>query len=85
MNNQISSLSDIAELDDPLNILGCGSMTIIKKVTQKKEPLKYYAIKLIDKKNNIDTNNFYSVANLHKKLIHPNIIKYITSFEDNNY
>ena len=61
--------------------MGTGGFSSVRLVYHKNNPTKFYAMKKLYKKNEIEVEYILKELELHKSLKHPNIIKFYDCLE----
>lgn len=62
--------------------IGEGGYSKIKLIVHRDHPYQYFAMKVIEKGQQLDDNHIWTEISIHSKLSHSNIVKYFTFFED---
>ena len=65
----------------PNSILGTGGFSKVRLIYHWNYPDKFFAMKKLHKKNDVEIKYIWKELKLHKFLNHPNIIKYFDDFE----
>ena len=85
MKKVFTSLDDVVYVQQKNSEIGSGSFSSVRLVRHRNDSKKKkYAMKELKNYNSFDIRQVMKEINLHRKLDHPNIIKFEDFIEQNN-